>query len=206
MGGCIIHFGMHKTGSSSIQRSLSRADDLGPDHCFISSGTRTGNLGGELVTAFADEPWRANINRKRGIGKEELLRGAPRGPRSPARKSLRPGSGPRSSRPRSCPRSPSGSCGRLARALERAAGSVSAVGYVRAPAERMASSFQQRLKGGYDQFDPAEFYPGYRRLEAFDTVFGREQVSMWKFDPAALPGRGCRPRLLRPARDRDRRG
>ena len=51
----------------------------------------------------------------------------------------------------------------------------------------MASSFQQRLKGGFERFDPAEFYPRYRRLEVFDSVLGRERVSLWKFDPARFP-------------------
>jgi hypothetical protein len=76
---------------------------------------------------------------------------------------------------------------RLARALNRAAAPVSAVGYVRPPAAHMASAFQQGLRAGFDRFDPAYFYAGYRRLEAFDNVFGRKRVSIWKFDPATFP-------------------
>ncbi len=188
MGGCVIHFGMHKTGSSSIQQSLYKAQDLGPDHCLIRLGKRTGNLSGELVTAFADEPWRANVHRKRGTAKEEVLKA---GPEVRARVAAEVAAADRTA-----VLSGEAVCmfsevefSRLTRALADAAGPVAAVGYVRAPAERMASGFQQRLKGGFDRFDPAEFYPreGYRRLEAFDRVLGREQVSLWKFDPGGFP-------------------
>ena len=187
MGNCVLHFGMHKTGSSSIQHSLSGASDLGPDHCFINFGTRTGNLSRELVTTFADEPGLAEVNRKRGIATEELLKQRP-GVRARLREEVA-AAGERTAiiSAEVVSKFTEREFARLARALERAAGSVSAVGYVRPPAERMASSFQQRLKGGHDRFDPAEFYPGYRLVEAFDKVVGRERVSLWKFDPARFP-------------------
>ena len=178
---------MHKTGSSSIQRSLSGADDLGPNHCFVSLGRRTGNLSGQLITAFADEPWDADPNLRRGFGREALLEQRP-GIRARLIEQVA-AAGERTAVVSA--EAVSGfsepEFGRLVRTLERAGGGVSAVGYVRAPAERMASVFQQRLRGGHDSFDPAEFYPGYRRLEAFDSVLGREQVSLWKFDPARFP-------------------
>jgi hypothetical protein len=191
MGGCVIHFGMHKTGSSSIQHSLARARDLGPDHYFVSLGSRKGNLSRALMTAFGDEPWLTDLNLKWGRGKEELLRERPEiraclaeelGAAAEGRTAIL------SAEVLSTFSEPE--VARLAGALERAAGSVSAVGYVRAPAERMASGFQQQLKAGYDRFDPAVSYPpdpGYRRLKAFDNVLGRERVSLWKFDPGRFP-------------------
>lgn len=178
---------MHKTGSGSIQRSLSGADDLGPNHCFISLGRRSGNLSDQLVTAFADEPWHADIHRKRGNGREALLKQRP-GIRARLMEQAA-AAGERTAVLSAEAVSVFNELefGRLVRTLERAARAVSAVGYVRAPAERMGSFFQQQLKAGYDTFDPAELYPGYRRLEAFDSVLGREQVSLWKFDPARFP-------------------
>jgi hypothetical protein len=187
MGGCVIHFGMHKTGSSSIQRSLAGARDIGPDHRFITLGRRSGNLSSDLLTAFADEPWDADTKRRRGTEKEQVLRERP-GVRARLREAVA-ATGERTAviSGETLSEWSERELARLARALERAAESVSAVGYVRPPADRMASAFQQGLRAGFDRFEPAEFYAGYRRLEAFDNVFGRERVSIWKFDPTRFP-------------------
>ena len=56
MAGCILHFGMHKTGSSSIQESLVRElDDPGFHYCALDD-TGTGNASGPLLRAFLTDP------------------------------------------------------------------------------------------------------------------------------------------------------
>jgi hypothetical protein len=65
---------------------------------------------------------------------------------------------------------------------------IEIIGYVRAPASYMASALQQRLVGGQNaQF--RTLYPNYReRFEKFDTVFGRDRVTLVKFDRTTLTG------------------
>jgi hypothetical protein len=68
---------------------------------------------------------------------------------------------------------------------------VSVVAYVREPAGFMASRFQHRLRHGPIGFEPERDYPRYRRrFEKFDDVFGRDRVSLWKFEPRSLV-EGC---------------
>ena len=63
------------------------------------------------------------------------------------------------------------------------------VGYVRAPKSFMESAFQQLVKNHkMDSFDFSIIYPYYKdKLEKFDTVFGSENVYLWKFDPKIFP-------------------
>jgi hypothetical protein len=64
---------------------------------------------------------------------------------------------------------------------------VLVVAYVRPPISFMQSAFQQNIKQGDLRFGIAGYFPRYReRLERFDLVFGRENVSLIKFDPASL--------------------
>jgi len=66
---------------------------------------------------------------------------------------------------------------------------ISVVGYVRPPRSFMGSAFQELVKySDMDRFNFSSIYHPYRKLEVFDQVFGREQVQLWKFDPAAFPG------------------
>ena len=75
------------------------------------------------------------------------------------------------------------------RAQFTAAGlSPRAVGYVRRPKAFLESLFQQRVKGAWNSFSLAPMFPRYRsELEKFDRVFGRENVRFWLFEPAAFP-------------------
>jgi hypothetical protein len=64
-------------------------------------------------------------------------------------------------------------------------------GYVRAPYSYMNSDFQQKVKGSLARLDLKLPYPHYRRkFEKFDSVFGRESVLLWKFEPEKFPN-GC---------------
>ncbi len=62
------------------------------------------------------------------------------------------------------------------------------VGYIRSPKSYMESFFQQRVKGGLASFDlDNAIYPHYReRFEKFDEVFGKNNVEFGKFDPKHL--------------------
>lgn len=61
---------------------------------------------------------------------------------------------------------------------------ITIVGYIRTPKSYMESLFQQRVKGGLNKFDIDQLYPDYqKKIERFDSTFGRENVKLWKFDP-----------------------
>ncbi len=65
---------------------------------------------------------------------------------------------------------------------------VRIVAYVRKPKSYLESSFQQSVQGGMNYFNLNKIYPNYRDLfEKFDNVFGKENVTIWKFDPNRFP-------------------
>ncbi|MGD9969664.1 MAG: hypothetical protein AB7S65_04355 [Sulfuricurvum sp.] len=62
------------------------------------------------------------------------------------------------------------------------------VGYIRSPKSFMESAFQQLVKyHDLNKFDFSIIYHPYRNLARFDTVFGQENVFLWKFDPSVFP-------------------
>lgn len=62
------------------------------------------------------------------------------------------------------------------------------VGYVRPPKSFMESAFQQLIKyHELDSFDFFKIYHPYQNFARFDAVFGKENVFLWKFDPTTFP-------------------
>jgi len=186
---CIIHFGMHKTGSSSIQESLFRYAENLPDWHYLHVGSA--NLSGAIATAFGDHPTRYHANRKRGLT-ESAVNVRAQEIRSKLTAQLQ-----ESVRPSlllSAEYISAMSHTELLRLVDWLAGQVDniqAVGYIRAPGSFAASLFQQRVKGGQNRLDLSDLIPRYQdRFEIFDHVLGRDRVQFWKFDPAAFPG-GC---------------
>lgn len=61
------------------------------------------------------------------------------------------------------------------------------VGYVRPPISFMQSAAQQNIRAGAVGFGIADFSPNYRNgLEKFDRVFGQDKVALIKFAPDSL--------------------
>jgi nucleoid DNA-binding protein len=189
---CIIHVGMHKTGTSSIQQSLNGfaskafvyADfDEHPNHAHAIF-TLLGSTG-------MDRPRRrARLSSGQGIEKRSAagLRVQDRLQRSVRslgqRKLLISGEG--------IMFLSSSELQELAGFFGDAADEVGIVAYVRPPASYITSLVQQRVKGGsIGQLNLESEYCHYQRsFSKFDEVFGRENVHLWKFDPKSFPG-GC---------------
>lgn len=164
---CILHVGMHRTGSSAIQKSLhgrlSSANfsylDIGQanhsqllNKAFSHSGKQQpGDSRAQLVTALdgcTGETVVLSADSLSTMAEEELAE--------------------------------------LKAFLGRWFGEIRVVGYVRPPVAFMASQFQQRLKKALPSWQAIR--PRYRfRFEKFDRLFGREQVQLWKFDPSIFP-------------------
>lgn len=67
-------------------------------------------------------------------------------------------------------------------------GTVSIHQYFRPMKARMESAYQERLKHGFSAMDK-KFHLAYnRQIEMLDSVFGRENVGIHKYDGAVFPG------------------
>lgn len=180
---CILHIGMHKTGSSSIQDSLH--GNLKNEQFHYAELDRP-NHSGAVMYAFAPlfqspvdvaRGWTVSVERKQAA-RQMLERAFAE-----------------------CPSetliiSAEAMCaGQMdVRALQQfvqaRSDEVKVVGYVRPPRASTESRFQQHVKV-HLPMEPARSWPGYRKqLARFDALFGRENVEFWRFDPATFPG-GC---------------
>lgn len=186
---CIIHIGMHKTGSTSIQDSLEGFED---DSFVYAQMVGGGNHSLPIFSLFAPHPERHHLHRMAGRGSEDV---------SDYVKSVwsKLDSSIRKARGRTLLISGEDISGLQEPALVKMRDSflqrfrqLTIVGYVRAPAGFIASSFQQRVKSGtIDFFDPMRMYRNYEEtFGKFDRIFGRDNVRLYRFEPRDFPG-GC---------------
>jgi hypothetical protein len=190
MPGCIIHFGMHKTGSSSIQDSLSSHPDVEGFHYARLSKAGKGNASGPIQMAFLSNPGKHFKIKQLGLGNEELER-----KRNEALSALHRELAYASSK--TVIISGEGVCNfaeaelaAFCNVIFQYTRNVKAVGYIRAPRSYMPSAFQQKLgMGKLEGLDMPGLFPRYqRRFEKFIKVLGRENVEFWLFDPKTFPG------------------
>ena len=155
---CIVHFGMPKTGSSSIQATLfGREGDRALR--YLHAGAANGS--GMLATAFMANPGRFHVNRKLGLDSEtvaqrqqDLLAALERQLDVPADLYLLSGESLSNFR--------APDLRNLVRWLSRRVDRVEAVGYIRPPRAFMESAFQQNVKSTEAHLDFAHLYPDYR--------------------------------------------
>jgi hypothetical protein len=182
---CIVHIGMHKTGSTSIQHSLFRNTSL-TGAVYIDLDVA--NASGRLATLFSEEPGQTLHARLHGLSNDEV---SSRQRRLSVLLSQQFDvdadrfilSGEAISR-----FAPS-EVERLFNFLRTRVDSVEVVGYVRGAAGFMQSALQQRVKGSpAKHLTLANLYPRYRSMfEKFDQIVGRERVQLWPFEPRQFP-------------------
>jgi len=175
---CVIHIGMHKTGSTSIQKSFCnqlnnsawKYADMGhSNHSYLLAKILDNDLpGGDAAIGLGitsrDEIIERLLKDLDQEGENYLLSGEWMSSRVEVARLMA-----------------------LRDLLLRHVNSITVVGYVRPPKSYMESSFQERLKMATLKLDFEDLRPKYRpRLEHFDTVFGKENVMFWKFDPATF--------------------
>lgn len=178
---CTIHIGMHKTGSTSIQRSLDGYEDarfsyarLGASpnhsHAIYDLFTREGEWGFFDVAPQAQAVARYEKQLQQAIahnGQRSLIISGEQ------ISSMHPGA-----------------LARMRESLKPHFNTIRIVGYVRPPASYLASAFQQRLKKRNPKFEPLRLYRSYRdTFYKFDEIFGAENVELWKFEPSTLHNR-----------------
>lgn len=173
----VLHIGMHKTATTSIQNSLAG---------FTDGTTRYARLGAAnhsipLITALASDPHTHRHFSQRGLNEADV---------SPLRKAARVRLGRELDSPE--PRlilsgealtdlSPK-DMRILARYLGRHADTVHVIAYIREPVGFASSAYQQRIKGGRKNF--AVPSPNYRkRFRKVLRVFDGHRVEFVSFEP-----------------------
>jgi nucleoid DNA-binding protein len=188
----ILHFGMHKTGSSSIKASLFR--NLADEHFHYVHLDGHASVSSNIATGFMEDPMRFHVHVKLGLSTGELRELRARSVER-LKSELRAAGGRTSilsSEVIGYLHEPElrDMCGLIA----AEGGAPVAVGYVRRPKELMESGFQQTIKGGLEDFRGSLRWgkvPNYpARLGKFDAVLGQDNVRLWLFDPASFPD-GC---------------
>ena len=183
----IIHAGMPKTGSTSIQQTFANRD-LGHVRYFR---WRWPNHGGLVTLLFHEQAGHFGVYRLQGYSREELL---------PLREEWLESFEQDLTQPdaHTCLLSAEAistwrwrsMLAPLRAFLEKYSDDIQVIAYVRPPANYMPSVFQQRVKGGKagsGKFNPKGYWPQYRqRFEPLDQVFGRENVILRKFDRKTL--------------------
>lgn len=190
MAECIIHIGMHKTGTTSIQNSFHKQSNAK----FLYA-----NLGGvanhslALYSIFAKHPEQHYLHKINNRNLDSVL-----AYKSAMRKDLDRSIAATNDRNLilsgedliilSPPE-----LARLRHYLARKFDTITVVSYIRPPIAYMTSAFQQRVKGGgvTVSIDLDKQYPNYRaKFTKFDAIFGRENVHLWRFESRGFPD-GC---------------
>ncbi len=187
MNKCIIHIGMHKTGSTSIQHSLASYSD---DQFLYATLTNTPNHSLAMYSLFAAAPQHHRLHRAAERSGQKLAAYLER-TEADLQRSIEAAKG------RTLIVSGEGILGlepgevaKMAQRFRSQFDQVTIVGYVRPPAGFLSSAFQQRIRGGAARFDLARMYRNYRETFAtYDDAFGPDNVLLWKFDPASFPGK-----------------
>lgn len=182
---CILHFGMQKTGSTSIQSTLYSAE-LGPEFGYIHFGQPNSSM--YLGTAFLESPEKFYANRRRGLPPGEVQRRRDDYRRA-LHQQLREAGNRTSDRAmilssEDLPNMSEQVLAEMRDFIAQVSPDIRPVGYIRAPKSYIESSLQERIKHGRSRFDLDAIFPKYReRFEKFDHVFGKENVSFWPFAP-----------------------
>lgn len=187
-GGVIVHCGMPKTGSTSIQVSLFRhLDD--PRFHYVNLGRPNVNI--QIANAFMLNPVEFHQHAKLGTSPRELMQ-----LKKAAVESLEAGLAAAGDRTAILSSEAISGLNKpefrnLCDMLTRHRRTITVVGYVRRPKEIMESALQQRLKSGTWDFTVDSLFPKYRRrFRKFDAVLGRKHVRVWLYEPETFPG-GC---------------
>jgi len=187
IGEAIVHVGMHKTGSSSIQETLSRMGMAGVQYLQLSGSA---NHSGFFGTLLSDKPENFDANLMNGRDAEESNR-RKRHFAEIFERELSQTSADRiliSAELLSAPWVTVSMLENLREKLIKKCRRVRVIAYVRPPVGYMQSAFQQRLKGGdLSNFTPASLYPRYRkRFEKLFSVFGSSSVLLCPFNSSTL--------------------
>lgn len=182
---CVVHIGMHKTGTTSIQNSLHRFSDASFYYANIGGSA---NHSVAMFSLLAARPENHALNSHRSPAMlAEYIR--------TTQNELRASLSAAGSRTLIISGEEIGylqedALMRLRDFLLSDCDEIQILGYVRPPKSYISSAFQQMVKSsGLSQIDFGKLYRNYRNsFEKFDRTFGRDAVTLKLFDRQALVG------------------
>lgn len=181
----IVHAGMHKTGSTSLQ--LAFADANAPDFHYLHGDHE--NFSMSMFLLFEDEDRLENhlYHRISQTSKSDLLARRKK-LRAKIEKQIESHSKPVLLVSGEDISGFNGRVvGRLAEFLQSYSSDIQVITYVRPPCAYMESAFQERLKHQLVEADPTLLWPRYqRRLSNVVRAFGVENNTFVKFDRSDL--------------------
>ncbi len=184
---CIVHIGMHKTGSSSIQETLfNNLTDPGFEYADFGLA----NQSTLLYTLFSDEPENYHKYRKLGLKKTEVNQIIQKTDERLVTSLQKQLSSTVIFSAESITRlNAESELPRFHAFLSKYFDSIQIIGYVRAPHSFMESIFQQEVKRDlFNRLNINRLYPNYRnKFQKFDHIFGRNNVQLVKFDTNYFP-------------------
>ncbi len=187
MSRCIMHIGMHKTGSTSIQSSLKGFSD---DVFYYAEMPAGANHSLAMISMFSDNPGQhhlhqgkkpADIDKFISLSWKSLQKSIKL---ANGRTLLISGEG--------ISRLSYDNIKAIYKYLSENFDEIQVVAYVRSPVGFMTSIFQESLKIiPRTNFIIESDYKNYRDIFGkFDDIFKLENVQLWKFDPKSFP-EGC---------------
>lgn len=182
----IIHPGMHKTGTSSIQATLVKLKPKG----WTFRDDADGNMSYLVPLLFEDNPENYHSFKARGLSADKISQMRDfQFARLHERLAVAREQEANAIFTAEDVSSASESAVEAIRDLYLSYGfNIRVVAYVRKPVSFMQSIFQQYLKSGSMSLESmGPYWPNYRRrFEKLDKVFGRENVTLKVFDPRML--------------------
>ena len=181
---CVVHIGMHKTGSSSIQDSLNGLSSMAFRYARLS---KTPNHSGAIVTVFSQQSRHRRKHAKHIVRSKapDLLRLQAKLEKELSRQNdtlVISGEGIVKLELRELQE--------FREFLQQFVSEISVFCYVRSPQSYMESALQQRIKAGVVKFDLDKCYPNYReRFKKFDHTFGEDNVRFLPFGSKVLANR-----------------
>ncbi len=184
---CVIHIGMHKTGTTSIQKSLHGFSDAA--FCYAGLGSSS-NHSVAMFSMFSGTPERHHSNSALAVDPARMTAFV-----RAVEQDLATAIHAAGARTLIVSGEDIGKLGapelmRMRDRLRRDCEDIRIIGYVRPPGGFITSVFQQMVRsGGRPRFALQQVRPRYqRRFEKFDTLFGRDRVTLKLFDRQSLTG------------------
>ena len=182
----LVHPGMHKTGTSSIQATLAAY----AQEKWNFPHSANGNLSALMSLVFEDDPLSNAGLKAQGLSPDDAAKRAYES-RKRLENELEKAFTARKNFVFSAERisvAPQSSVERLYQFFVDRGCRPRVVSYVRTPVSYMQSAFQQGLKAnGVARMEHERLWPGYRsRFEKLDTVFGRDNVVIKPFKSSCL--------------------
>lgn len=182
---CIVHIGMHKTGTTSIQ-SFFHENPIGENYTYLNLGQ--GNHGGYIASLFEQYPENVHIHREHTRNKEEIAlfnRNTSKQlidqiENNNKEYMIISGEG--------IINISTNALVKFKEFLDQFFDEIIIVAYIRKPGSYISSIYQQAVKrGNPSNFDIQKYFPNYKkRLSRFDEVFGVKNVHLWLFNVKQL--------------------